>query len=61
MLKCQKALKFMANILIIRFSAFGDVTMLVPEAYSVARSYPGDHFLCLQISASNPPFQRIIK
>lgn len=50
----------MANILIIRFSAFGDVTMLVPEAYSVARSYPGDHFFVLTNKRLEPLFKGLL-
>ncbi len=34
----------MANILILRFSAIGDVAMTVPVVDSLARQYPDDHF-----------------
>lgn len=37
----------MANVLVIRLSAFGDVAMLVPVVYSVAKQYPGDTFYVL--------------
>lgn len=37
----------MANILAIRFSAFGDVAMLVPVVYSAAKTYPDDTFFVL--------------
>ncbi len=37
----------MANVLVIRLSAFGDVAMLVPVVYSVAKAYPADTFYVL--------------
>lgn len=37
----------MANILVMRFSAFGDVAMLVPAVYSTAKTYPDDVFYVL--------------
>ena len=37
----------MANILAIRFSAFGDAAMLVPAVYSAAKTYPDDTFFVL--------------
>ncbi len=37
----------MANVLVIRLSAFGDVAMLVPPLYSVAKAYPNDTFYIL--------------
>ncbi len=37
----------MANVLVIRLSAFGDVAMLVPPLYSVAEAYPNDTFYVL--------------
>lgn len=37
----------MANVLVIRFSAFGDVAMLVPVIHSIAKKYPDDHFFVL--------------
>ncbi len=37
----------MANVLVIRLSAFGDVAMLVPPLYSVAKAYPNDTFYVL--------------
>lgn len=37
----------MANVLIIRLSAIGDVAMTIPVCYSVARQYPDDHFVFL--------------
>ncbi|MCC8145118.1 MAG: glycosyltransferase family 9 protein [Bacteroidales bacterium] len=35
----------MASVLVIRFSAFGDVAMTIPVIYSVARAYPQDRFI----------------
>ncbi len=35
------------NILVIRFSAFGDVAMTVPAVYSVAKAYPNHVFYVL--------------
>ncbi len=37
----------MANVLVIRFSYFGDVAMLVPVVYSAAKTYPQDTFFVL--------------
>lgn len=37
----------MANVLVIRFSYFGDVAMLVPVVYSAAKAYPNDTFYVL--------------
>ncbi|MCW1734086.1 glycosyltransferase family 9 protein [Anaerorudis cellulosivorans] len=37
----------MANVLVIRLSAFGDVALLVPPLYSVAKAYPDDTFYVL--------------
>ncbi|HOV71610.1 MAG TPA: glycosyltransferase family 9 protein [Dysgonamonadaceae bacterium] len=37
----------MAHVLVIRLSAFGDVAMLVPPLYSVAKAYPNDTFYVL--------------
>ena len=35
------------NVLLIRFSAIGDVAMTVPVVYSVAKAYPDKHFTML--------------
>ena len=37
----------MANVLVIRFSYFGDVAMLVPVVYSAAKAYPDHTFFVL--------------
>ena len=37
----------MSTILVIRLSSLGDVAITVPILYSVAKKYPGDHFLLL--------------
>ncbi|MBQ8607415.1 MAG: glycosyltransferase family 9 protein [Bacteroidaceae bacterium] len=44
------------NILLIRFSAFGDVAMTVPVVYSVARKYPQHHFTVLSRETMRPLF-----
>ncbi len=49
----------MAKVLLTRLSAFGDVAMLVPVVWSVARAYPQDEFVVLTRSAFAPLFQSL--
>lgn len=44
----------MANILVIRFSAIGDVAMTVPILYSLARQYPNDNITLLSRAFLKP-------
>lgn len=44
------------NILLIRFSAIGDVAMTVPVLESVAKAYPGKHFTMLSNARFAPFF-----
>lgn len=46
----------MANILVIRLSAIGDVAMTIPVIYSAARSNPNDHFTVLTQAFLMPLF-----
>ncbi len=46
----------MANILIIRFSAIGDVAMTVPMIDSLARQYPDDHYTVVSQPFLEPLF-----
>ena len=46
----------MANILVMRFSAFGDVAMLVPVVFSTAKAYPDDIFYVLTNKSFIPLF-----
>lgn len=50
---------FMSKVLIIRFSAFGDVAMLVPVLASVAKSYPQDEFVVLTRKIFAPLFESL--
>ena len=45
------------HILIIRFSALGDVAMTVPVVYSVARRYPDVRFTVLSRPFARPLFE----
>ncbi len=47
----------MTKVLVIRLSALGDVAMLVPVLYSVAKYYPGDDFFLLTKSPLIPIFE----
>jgi ADP-heptose:LPS heptosyltransferase len=47
----------MSRVLVIRLSALGDVAMLVPVLYSVAKHYPEDEFLLATKSPLLPIFQ----
>ncbi len=49
----------MANILVIRFSALGDVAMTVPVLYSVATQYPNDIFTVLSKENMRYLFERM--
>lgn len=44
------------NILVIRFSAFGDVAMTLPAVYSVAKAYPNHTFYVLTSQPFEPLF-----
>ncbi|MBO7112505.1 MAG: glycosyltransferase family 9 protein, partial [Bacteroidaceae bacterium] len=44
------------NVLVIRFSAIGDVAMTVPVLQSVARAYPDTHFTMLSNARFAPLF-----
>ncbi len=46
----------MARILIIRFSAIGDVAMTVPVIDSLARQHPGDHYTVVSQGFLEPLF-----
>lgn len=46
----------MANILVIRFSAIGDVAMVVPVIDSLARQYPENHYTIVSQSFLSPLF-----
>lgn len=48
----------MSNILVIRFSALGDVAMLIPVLYSVAKYYPEDKFILLTKAHLIPIFDQ---
>jgi ADP-heptose:LPS heptosyltransferase len=47
------------HILIIRFSAMGDVAMVVPVVYSLAKQYPQVHFTMLSRPFARPLFEHI--
>lgn len=47
------------NILIIRFSAFGDVAMTVPVIHSIATQYPQHSFTVLSRSFMQPLFAQV--
>lgn len=47
----------MKNILVIRFSAMGDVAMTIPVIYSLAHLYPDVRFTVLSRKAFQPLFQ----
>lgn len=47
------------NVLIIRFSAIGDVAMTVPVIHSVAAAYPDVHFTMLSNSRFAPFFEHL--
>lgn len=49
----------MSKILIIRLSSFGDVAMLVPVVYSVAKAYPNDQFVVLTRKIYAPLFDSL--
>ncbi len=49
----------MARILLIRFSALGDVAMTVPVIYSLATQYPQHQFTMLSRSAFEPLFRNM--
>lgn len=51
----------MANVLITRFSSFGDVVMLVPVIASVAKEYPDDDFFVLTKKVYRPLFRLGLK
>ncbi|MGV8964195.1 MAG: glycosyltransferase family 9 protein [Candidatus Saccharimonadaceae bacterium] len=44
------------NILVIRFSAFGDVAMTLPAVYSAAKAYPNHTFYVLTSKSFEPLF-----
>jgi ADP-heptose:LPS heptosyltransferase len=46
----------MARVLVIRFSALGDVAMTIPVLYSVANRYPEDEFVFLTKETLQPLF-----
>ena len=47
----------MARILIIRFSALGDVAMTVPVVHSLAAEYPQHEIIVLSRTALQPLFE----
>ena len=47
----------MARILIIRFSALGDVAMTIPVVYSLAAQYPQHEITVLSRGVLQPLFQ----
>lgn len=47
------------HILIIRFSAMGDVAMVVPVVFSLAKQYPQVHFTMLSRPFARPLFENI--
>lgn len=49
----------MARILVIRFSAIGDVAMTVPVIYSLAKQYPQHEITMLSREALRPLFQNL--
>ena len=49
----------MSKILIIRFSALGDVAMTIPVIYSLARQFPMHEITVLSRSAFQPLFQEL--
>ncbi len=49
----------MARILLIRFSALGDVAMMVPVVYSLATQYPQHEITVLSRPGFKPPFARM--
>ncbi|NDV80462.1 glycosyltransferase family 9 protein [Bacteroides sp. 51] len=49
----------MAKILVIRFSAIGDVAMTIPVIYSLARQYPQDEITVLSSARLGPLFQKL--
>ena len=49
----------MARILIIRFSALGDVAMTVPVVYSLATQYPQHEMVVLSRAVMQPLFQEL--
>lgn len=51
----------MANVLVTRFSSFGDVAMVVPVIASVAKDYPDDDFYVLTKKVYRPLFRLGLK
>lgn len=51
----------MPKILVIRLSAFGDIAMLVPVVYSVAKAYPDSRFVVLTRRSFSPLFKSLAK
>lgn len=49
----------MAKILVIRFSAIGDVAMTIPVIYSLAQQYPQDEVTVLSSARLGPLFQQL--
>ena len=49
----------MARILIIRFSALGDVAMTVPVVHSLAAEYPQPEIIVLSRTALQPLFLKL--
>lgn len=49
----------MARILIIRFSALGDVAMTVPVVHSLAAEYPQHEIIVLSRTALQPLFLKL--
>lgn len=49
----------MAKILVIRFSAIGDVAMTIPVIYSLATQYPQDEVTVLSSARLGPLFQQL--
>lgn len=47
------------NVLLIRFSAIGDVAMTVPVIHSLAAAYPDVHFTMLSNSRFQPMFENL--
>lgn len=50
----------MARVLVIRFSAIGDVAMTVPVIYSLAKQYPQHEITMLSREALRPLFQDLL-
>lgn len=51
----------MAKILVIRFSAIGDVAMTIPVIYSLATQYPQHQIMVLSRDTPCPPVQGTVR